>query len=135
MQRIFVLFLCAVITCLAVADEDCTSRHPEEEATLLRKMVLPVVTGGTKCASAKIDTADHAEKVQAHLPNIYAMGAECVASKTGITDPAEKSSMIATCFWNSTKHHRESSGLTDQELIMYDEVWNCVLAGTGGGKA
>ncbi|XP_077497641.1 uncharacterized protein LOC144108236 [Amblyomma americanum] len=101
----------------------------EEVVSILSRRARIAADCGYKTTD---DVAACAEK---HLPNIYAMGAECVASKTGITDPAEKSSMIATCFWNSTKHHRESSGLTDQELIMYDEVWNCVLAGTGGGKA
>ncbi|XP_077495943.1 uncharacterized protein LOC144106870 [Amblyomma americanum] len=133
MQLIFVLFLCAVITCLAVADEaddvkeliektirehagseelsrhiharvqifeDCTSKHPEEEAALLRKMVLPVVTGGTKCASAKIDTADHAEKVQA----------------------------VKKCFRETDKRVKEAAGLTKEEAVAYDEIKPCFYA-------
>ncbi|XP_077495472.1 uncharacterized protein LOC144106505 [Amblyomma americanum] len=131
MQRIFGLCLCLGLLYLVTADEleevkeqiekavrenagsdelaekiiskgkillDCASKNPEGVA-LLRKITLPVATEGTKCAATKSD----------------------------ISDPAERELAGKQCFRDASIRAKEAAGLTEKENVAYDEVKVCIL--------
>ncbi|XP_050031562.1 uncharacterized protein [Dermacentor andersoni] len=132
MKTGFVLCFCLGIVCLVAADEaedvaklieqnvrenagsdelaerilasgkliqECAAEHKEDGIELLKKFTVPVSKEGTRC----------------------------VATKSGITDAAERDAAEKECWREASKRQEEATPLTEKETAIYDAIKVCFL--------
>ncbi|KAL3192512.1 hypothetical protein MRX96_058932 [Rhipicephalus microplus] len=79
---------------------DCSLAYDEVGVALLRKMIMPIVSGATPCASMK----------------------------SGIPDPVERDQAEKQCFKEMAFQTKASVGLTPEEDATFKEVSACIFS-------
>ncbi|KAK8769580.1 hypothetical protein V5799_013951 [Amblyomma americanum] len=79
---------------------NCASEHSEDGQALLKKMFVPIVSEGAKCA----------------------------ASKAGIADAVERDLAEKICFRDAADSTKASTQLTEKETAIFDAIRACTIA-------
>ncbi|XP_037554562.1 uncharacterized protein LOC119431165 [Dermacentor silvarum] len=81
--------------------QKCGLEHPEHGLAVLRKMFVKIGSEGT----------------------------ECVRTKSGIADAAERVIAIKKCWTDVADHAKASIPLTEEEAVVFDTIRVCVVKG------